>query len=363
MVIGGRCQLAIERLPQGHPLAEELREVLKASQRAATLTRQLLAFSRRQILQPRVLDLRKVVKDLEDMLSRLMGENVTVSITASPDAGRVKADPGQIEQVLLNLAVNARDAMPQGGRLDISIANLEVQSDRTPVYQDAQPGRYVLLSVSDTGCGMTPEVRSRVFEPFFTTKPVGRGTGLGLSSVYGIVKQSGGYITVWSSPGKGATFRIALPRVTDAADRGSRMGSAITVAKGSETILLAEDEQGVRDLIEDALREQGYRVLTATNEDEALLRARTFDGTIHLLLTDLVMHNIGGKELAARLKALRPKLRVIFISGYASEALIERGMMEPGVAFLQKPISLERLIRKVRHELERPAANGPKGSH
>jgi CheY-like chemotaxis protein len=305
-------------------------------------------------MEMKVLDLNTLMRDLDKMLHRVLGEDIGLATLLAADLGRVKADAGQMEQVILNLAVNAKDAMLDGGKLTIETANVELDGAYARAHIAVTPGRYVMLSVSDTGRGMTPEVKERIFEPFFTTKEKGKGTGLGLSTVYGIVKQSGGYVWVYSEPGQGTTFKIYLPRVEEEADALHRRVDVGDLQRGKETVLLVEDEAPVRGLAVRVLRNQGYRVLEAANGQEALSVAREHAGEkIHLLLTDVVMPQMGGTELADRLKALRPEIKVVFTSGYTDEAIVRHGVLEPGTDFLQKPFSPASLAQKVREVLDK----------
>ncbi len=352
-VIKGYSQLSLLDLKEDSPLWGNIQEIEKASQRATDLTRQLLAFSRRQILDLKVLDLNVLLKDVEKMLRRIIGEDIALVTLLSEGLGKVKVDPGQIEQVIFNLAVNARDAMPSGGKLSIETANAELDEEYARSHVNVAPGRYVRLSVSDTGVGMTQEVKERVFEPFFTTKEKGKGTGLGLSMVYGIVKQSEGNIWLYSEPGRGTTFRIYFPRTEEEADGLHREEVTDVFPRGSETILLVEDDELVRDLATRLLEQQGYRVLKATNGQEALRVAREHVGeTIHLLLSDIVMPQMGGKELGDWLKISRPNVKVLYTSGYADNAIVHQGVLDPGTHFLQKPFSLKTLSHKVREVLD-----------
>jgi signal transduction histidine kinase/DNA-binding response OmpR family regulator len=350
--IGGYTEILLRRLGDSDPLRRNAEEIKKAGDRAAALTRQLLAFSRQQVLQPTVLDLNTVVMNIEQLLRRLIGEDVQLKTELSSDVGPVRADAAQIEQVLMNLAVNARDAITSGGDLTIHTANVDLsRSDqREPFTVIAGP--YVLLSVADTGCGMTPEIRARAFEPFFTTKEPGRGTGLGLSTVYGIVKQSGGYIWVDSEVGQGTSVRIYLPRVKERARSEVRRPAPVSVPRGSETLLLVEDEEGVRDLIREWLIGHGYHVLAAANGVEAVEISNDYAGPIDLLLADVVMPLMGGPALSKHLASVRPDLKVIYVSGYADDALGDRQVIEAGAAFLQKPFTLDSLVRKVREILD-----------
>jgi PAS domain S-box-containing protein len=352
-VIKGYSQLSFLDLKEDNPVWGNIQEIDKATQRATDLTRQLLAFSRRQILNPKVLDLNALLKDLEKMLHRLIGEDVELVTLLSGDLGKVKVDPSQIEQVIFNLAVNARDAMPSGGKLAIETANAELDEEYAHAHVSVTPGRYVRLSVSDTGSGMTREVKEKIFDPFFTTKEKGKGTGLGLSMVYGIVKQSNGNIEVYSEPGRGTTFKIYLPRVEEELDTLHGQDETDSLPRGSETVLLVEDEELVRDLATRLLEQQGYRVLKAANGQKALLVAKEYVGeTIHLLLADIVMPQMGGKELADWLKISRPNVRVLYTSGYADTAIVHHGVLDPGTHFLQKPFSLKTLSHKVREVLD-----------
>jgi PAS domain S-box-containing protein len=353
-IIKGYSQLSLLDLKESDPLWGNIQEIQKATQRATDLTRQLLAFSRRQILDLKVLDLNTLLRELDKMLRRIIGEDIELVTLLSGDLGRVKIDPGQIEQVIFNLAVNARDAMPSGGKLIIETANVELDKEYANAHIGVVPGRYVRLSVSDTGFGMSREVREKVFEPFFTTKDKGKGTGLGLSTVYGIVKQSSGNIWVYSEPGHGTTFKIYLPRVEEELDTLQGQDETESSSRGSETVLLVEDEPLVRDLAHRILSQQGYKVLEAANGEEALRVVQEHIGEkIHLLLTDVVMPQMGGKELADQLKLLRPDVKVLYTSGYTDDAIVHHGVLEPGTHFLQKPFSPKTLSHKVREVLDR----------
>jgi two-component system cell cycle sensor histidine kinase/response regulator CckA len=335
--------------PAAHQLVEE---VARAGDHAAQLTRQLLAFSRKQVLAPRVLDPNALVREIERMLGRLIGADVSLASSLDPGLGRVRADPGQLEQVVLNLAVNARDAMPKGGHLTIETRNVEIDDEYARLVPNLRPGPYVLLAVTDTGVGMDPETKAHIFEPFFTTKEAGKGTGLGLATVYGIVDQSGGHIDVYSEPGRGTTFKIYLPRVTET-DTPSTVGEGWQkVPRGTETILLADDDQGVRALSRLALVSYGYTVLEAADGVEAARVGTAYPGPIHLLATDLVMPRAGGREAAERLRPVHPETRVLFLSGYTDDSLVRHGVLEDGVAFLQKPFTPTTLARKVREVLD-----------
>jgi PAS domain S-box-containing protein len=359
-VILGYSDAVLSGLPPEGPVRAMVEEVSQAGQRAAGLTRQLLAFSRQQLLEPRVLDLNTVVNGIEKMLGRLIGEDVSITCVLDPDLGRVRADPGQIEQVLMNLAVNARDAMPQGGRLTIETANVRLDETYTQSHPEVRPGRYVMLSLTDTGVGMDETTKARLFEPFFTTKEVGRGTGLGLATVYGIVKQSGGSIFVYSEPNRGTSFKIYLPRLEAVAPLPKSNPGLVKSSGGGETILLVEDEEAVRTLTRQVLESKGYTAIEARDGQDALHRAERYEGPIHLLLTDVVMPHLGGRELADRLKVSRPGLRVLYLSGYTDDAVVRHGVLEADVAFLQKPFTPAELARKVREVLDGPPANPDK---
>jgi len=350
--ISGFSDLLLEELPPGDSKREEVEEIARAAQRAATLTRQLLAFSRRQVLQPRVLDLNAVVQTLEKMLPRLLGEDIRVSLKLAPGLGAVRADPGQVEQVIVNLAVNSRDAMPEGGQLSIETANVELDATYANLHPDVVPGPYVALTVTDNGAGMDSETRAHVFEPFFTTKERGKGTGLGLSTVHGIVTQSGGSVAVYSEPGHGTAFNIYLPRV-DAPVQGNDAGPGEKAAPGgNEVILLVEDDPGVRRVALQVLSQKGYRVLVAPDANVALAMARTRAGAIHLVLTDLVLPGIQGRQMADRIVAARPDTRVLFMSGYTDDAVVRHGVLEESFPYLQKPFTPRSLAEKVREVLD-----------
>ncbi|HEX8843853.1 MAG TPA: response regulator [Pyrinomonadaceae bacterium] len=353
--ITGYSDLTLKRLRAEDPLRRNVEEIKKAGDRAASLTRQLLAFSRKQVLQPKVLDLNAVVSDMEKMLGRLIGEDIELQTALSSELGSVRADPGQIEQVLLNLAVNARDAMPHGGNLIIETENVSLNEGYTTRHIAVKPGAYVMLAVSDTGCGMNEETQSRIFEPFFTTKEVGKGTGLGLSTVYGIVKQSGGNIWVYSEVGVGTAFKIYLPRVEEAAQEYKPGHEVKEPLDGTEIILLAEDDERVRNLVREVLEGYGYRVLEAEAGGAALSVAERHGGPIHLLLTDVVMPKMSGRELADRLVQSRPGMKVLYMSGYTDESIVHHGVLDAGTPFIQKPFEPEALARKVRELLDEEA--------
>jgi CheY-like chemotaxis protein len=339
-------------LPPRHPSRGNLDEVFKASDRAAALTRQLLAFSRRQILKPEVLDLNGIVSEIDKMLRRLIGEDIGLVTVLAPGLGRVRADRALLGQVLLNLAVNARDAMPEGGTLAVETANMDLDAAAARNHPGVQPGPYIVLSVSDTGTGMPPEVQEHIFEPFFTTKEPDKGTGLGLSMVYGIVSQSGGSIEVASEPDQGTTFRIFLPRVDESAQSATERASSGRMPAGVETILLVEDESTVRSFARIVLERCGYRVLEAGSGPEALALAARHPTAINLLLTDVVMPEMNGRVLAERLVDLRPNLRVLYMSGHTGTALIAPNN---GSQLVQKPFSHGVLAAKVREVLDAPA--------
>ena len=344
-IINGYGELLRSRLPPGDPNREMLDTIVKAGERAATLTRQLLTFSRKQVVAPRVLDLNGVVSDMEKMLRRVIAEDIALTTSLQPDLGQIKADPGQLEQVLMNLAVNARDAMPQGGKLLIETTNMD------------RPGPYVMLAVSDSGHGMTPEVKARIFEPFFTTKETGNGTGLGLATVHGIVQQCGGYIEVESQPGAGTTFRIFLPRTEEAGHSHKSVHDLKVAPRGTETVLLVEDEDAVRSLGQHILHDCGYTVLEAADGKEALQVGMQHQGSIHLLVTDVVMPGVGGRLVAEQLVGLRPEMKVLYTSGYADDAVVHHGVLQDRMNFLQKPFVPVALAQKVREVLDGPSPN------
>lgn len=351
-VILGYSQILADSIPARSRLAESTAQIKSAADRAAGITRQLLAFSRKQVLSPRITSLNDIMLNLDSLLRRLIGEDIEVLTIPANDLGSVKADPGQIEQVIMNLALNARDAMPHGGKLTLETANAELDEAYSEDHQPIKPGAYVMLAVSDTGTGMTPEVQARVFEPFFTTKEVGKGTGLGLSMVYGIVKQSGGFIWVYSEPDRGTTFKIYFPRVdqpvqTAGGDR--RIGS---VQRGTETILLVEDDPQLRQLSSSVLAHCGYKVLVAASPQEGLDICESNHQDIRLLVTDVVMPRMNGRQLAERVLQILPNVRVLYISGYTNNAIVHYGVLDPGLWFLPKPFTLSALIAKVREVLD-----------
>jgi PAS domain S-box-containing protein len=352
-IVGYTDLLAAEFAPGDRHL-EDLEEIRKAARRAAALTRQLLAFSRKQVLEPRVIDVNGIVQNLDKMLRSLISENIDLKTRLADDLGAARADPNQIEQVIMNLAINARDAMPEGGALTIETANATLDADYASRHVSVVPGDYVMLAVTDTGCGMDEDTKARIFEPFFTTKPPGRGTGLGLSTVYGIVKQSGGNIWLYSEPGKGTTFKVYLPSVEEAPEVVGKRAAPAGRSAGRETILVVEDDEQLRHLTHRALAAQGYTVLEADRGNTALDIARRHKGRIDLLLTDVVMPDTNGRKLAESLRATRPGLRVLFMSGYPDGAILHNGMLEHGVAYLSKPFTTEAMTRKVRDILDAP---------
>ncbi len=353
-VIAGYARLVADALPRNDPKRDEVNQIVEAADRAASLTRQLLAFGRRQVLQPRVLDLNAVVSGVAEMLERLLGDDVRLVVRASPTLGRVEVDEGQVQQVLMNLAVNARDAMPEGGTLTIATRDLVVTETNRPAYTPVPPGAYVVVDVSDTGTGMDADTCARIFEPFFTTKPAGQGTGLGLSTVYGIVKQSGGYIGVASEPGRGTCFTLYFPRVEAVqAPAPGAPPAPSPRARGGETVLVVEDQPTVRQLVRRVLEDHGYRVWVAANGREGLEAIERAGSAIHVLVTDLVMPELSGLELWRHARTLQPDLRVVFTSGYSHEAR-EAGRLPEASRFLPKPFTPEDLLRELEAALGRP---------
>ncbi|PYO26618.1 MAG: hybrid sensor histidine kinase/response regulator [Gemmatimonadetes bacterium] len=350
-VITTYCDLLLEDLAREDPKRDDVEQVRKAADGAAALTRQLLAFSRQQVVEPRVVSLNTVVEGLQKILRRVIGEDIDLAITLAPDLGAVRADVGQLEQVLMNLAVNARDAMPTGGRLTIETANVEHDPDYARDQEAAAVRRFAMLAVSDTGCGMDEATKARIFEPFFTTKEPGKGTGLGLATVYGIVNQAGGFIWVYSEPDQGTSFKVYLPEVDATAERPTAVPGA-RVPGGTETVLLVEDAAAVRAVTKQVLERQGYKVLEAADGEAALQLAQRHRGPIDLLLTDVVMPRLSGRELAGQFARLRPDTRVLYASGYTDDSVVRHGILESGTAYLQKPFSPESLARKVRDVLD-----------
>ncbi|HTB83190.1 MAG TPA: response regulator [Candidatus Sulfotelmatobacter sp.] len=359
----GQSELLLEDLPAGSPLTTNAIEITNAANRAASLTRQLLAYGRKQILRPELLDLNTVLAGLEGTLRHLMGRAAVVCLVPAIGLRLVKADAGQLEQVILNMVINAGDAMPNGGKLIMETANLAFDDQSVGRYPELKPGGYVMLAITDTGTGMSDAVKARVFEPFFTTKDVGQGTGLGLSTCYGIIKQSGGHISVYSEPGRGTTFKIYLPQFESDAQPLVRPLDSPDLPRGTETILLAEDDPALREMAAILLRRLGYTVLTATNGVEALsLKHQRDIGHIDLLFTDVVMPHMSGKELADRVQALYPRTRILFTSAYTENAIVHQGVLAPGVALLQKPFTPSALANKIREVLDQPDAPKPTGA-
>jgi len=350
--IVGYSDLLAAELGDNAQQREDIEEIRKAARRAAALTRQLLSFSRKQVLEPRIVDVNGVVLNLDKMLRSLMSENIELETQLAEDLDAARVDPNQLEQVIMNLAINARDAMPDGGTVTIETANATLGEDYAAKHVSVIPGDYVMLAVTDTGCGMTEATKARIFEPFFTTKPAGRGTGLGLSTVYGIVKQSGGNIWLYSEPNKGTTFKIYLPAVDALPEDIGKAAPVEAERQGSGTVLVVEDDEQLRRLTHRALAAQGYEVLEADRGRSALDAARRHEGPIDLLVTDLVMPDTNGPKLAETLRAARPGLRVLFMSGYPDGAIVHHGMLEAGVAYLAKPFTTEAITRKVREVLE-----------
>ena len=351
--IMGYSDLTLRRLGEGDPLRGNIEEIKKAGERAATLTRQLLAFSRRQVLKPKVFNLNLVITDMEKMLNRLIREDIDIRLKLAPDVGQIKADPGQLEQVVVNLVVNARDAMPGGGRLTIQTSNVYLSEEYASEHIAVTPGPHVMLVVSDTGVGMDEKTRGRIFEPFFTTKEAGKGTGLGLSTVYGIVKQSGGNVWVYSEVGLGTAFKIYLPRVDAAAEQIQKRGRGEETRQGTGTILLVEDDESVRSIALQTLEMYGYRILEARNGEEALVIASRREEKLDLLLTDVVMPGMSGRQLVQRLQALRPDINVLYMSGYTEDAIRYHGVLGEGTAFIEKPFTPDKLGHKVREVLDK----------
>jgi PAS domain S-box-containing protein len=354
MVILGYSEFLLERVGPEQALRAPAQEISNAAQRASALTRQLLAFSRKQMMAPKILDLNGVVTENLKMLTRVIGEDIDLVMVPGADLGAVRADVGQVEQVIMNLAVNARDAMPSGGKLTLETANVALDEDYARFHAPLKPGNYVMLAISDTGAGMDAETQSHIFEPFFTTKGM-KGTGLGLSTVYGIVKQSGGYIWVYSEVGKGTTFKIYLPRIADKAESAAQVIAAKEAAlaePGTETILLVEDEPNLRYLARQFLEKQGYRVLEAADGAVAMQIAVAHEGAIHLLLTDVIMPGLNGREVAQRIAEIRPNVKVLYMSGYTENVIGHNGILDAGVSLLQKPFNLRDLKDKVREALD-----------
>jgi signal transduction histidine kinase/ActR/RegA family two-component response regulator len=351
-LISGYSEIILSRLGARDSLRGEVEEVRKAASRGSALTRQLLAFSRRQTVEPQVIDLNTLVNDMQKMLRRMIGEHIDLTTSLSPNLYRVKVDPGQMEQVVMNLAVNARDAMPRGGKISICTANVELTESEEPVKKGLTPGPYVMLQFSDNGHGMNAETLQHLFEPFFTTKEKGKGTGLGLATIHAVVKEGHGDVWAQSQVGRGTTFTIYLPRVEGTIEQQLQEGVSREEGSGTETILLVEDEDGVRRLLKHVLVRRGYNVLEAATGAEALSILQRERGPIHLLLTDIVMPRMSGRELADKVVRLRPDLKVIFMSGYTDEVLIGAGGTHPGAVFLQKPLRPEMVVARVREVLD-----------
>jgi nitrogen-specific signal transduction histidine kinase/ActR/RegA family two-component response regulator len=360
--ITGYSDLVLRRLGSVDPLRRSVEEIRRAAERAASLTHQLLAFSRKQMMQVKVLDLNAVVAEMESFLRRLIGEDIQLVTSLDPDLRRVKADPGQIEQVIMNLVVNARDAMPQGGRLRIETKDVSLSEPYLDDAGSVESGDYVVLSIADTGIGMNSEIKQKIFEPFFTTKEEGKGTGLGLAMVYGIVKQSGGSIRVHSEAGAGTTFMVYLPAVEEFVKAQSNGSRHIEAPGGTETVLLVEDEDMVRELVVEVLETEGYTVFSARRGAEALRLCAEQIMPINLLITDVVMPEMSGRELAEHLTARHPEIKVLFISGYTDDAIFRHGVQESNVAFLQKPFTTSELAAKVRSVLDADANRVNRGS-
>ena len=351
-VIIGYGELIQDKLLEADPLHAKVEEILKAGRRAAALTHQLLVFSRQQVLEPKTLNLNSIVMDMNKMLPRLVGEHIELTTSLARDLASVRADQGHIEQVIMNLAVNARDAMPEGGKLTIETANVEFDDHYALGHNQVFPGSFIMLAVTDTGIGMDAGTQSRIFEPFFTTKEQGKGPGLGLATVYGAVKQSGGFVWVYSEPGHGTTFKIYLPRVQGGTEKEQRNIGTKKLVRGTETVLLVEDEESLNKLTGEMLQESGYRVLKASNGVEALEISQRYEGTIHLLLTDVVMPKMGGPALAKQLAVLRPEMKLLYMSGYTRNALVTQELAESGSGLLQKPFTRDTLTRKAREILD-----------
>lgn len=351
-IILGYSQILADGLPQGSRLADSTKQIKSAADRAAGITRQLLAFSRKTVLLPHVINLNDIVLNLDFLLRRLIGEDIEVFTAAAKDLGSVKADPSQVEQILMNLALNARDAMPHGGKLTVETSNVTLDGRYVRDHQSVESGRYVMLAVSDTGEGMTAETQARIFEPFYTTKEVGKGTGLGLSMVYGIVKQSGGYIWVYSEPGQGSTFKIYFPRVDEPAELLEPEKHVQKVQRGTETILLVEDDEQLRELSSSVLTNCGYNVLVASSPEQGLTICKASANEIRLLVTDVVMPRMNGRQLAEQVLKIHPEMKVLYISGYTNNAIGHYGVLDPGLWFLPKPFTLSDLVEKVREVLD-----------
>jgi PAS domain S-box-containing protein len=351
-VISGYSELLLVKVPINDPMRESIKAISEAGERAASLTRQLLAFSRQTVMESKILDLNTIVSDTEKMLRRLIGEDILLTAVLDPTISRVKVDPGQIGQVLMNLAVNARDAMPKGGKLTIETGNIKLDEMYVRMHPEVQAGRYVMLVMSDTGCGMTPLIKSHIFEPFFTTKGVGKGTGLGLAVVHGIIMQSGGHVEVYSEPNLGTTFKIYLPAVDEEIETSDKL-YADNHLRGTETLLLVEDEESVRELVCLVLQTHGYKVVQANDGKEALRMLERHNVRIDLLVTDVVMPGMGGRELAEFLLPKFPQMKALYMSGYTDDAVVRHGILQAEIDFIQKPYSPHALLRKIRQVLDR----------
>ncbi len=360
-VINGYCDMLLDKLPAGDALRERIEPIRQAGEQAARLTQQLLAFSRRQVLEPQVLNLNEIVAGTQEMLRRLLGADIELVAMLDPALGAIMADPGQMNQVLMNLLINARDAMPGGGKIVVETANVDLDEAYAARHPEVNPGPYVMLAVSDTGTGIEPGTLEHIFEPFFTTKPRGKGTGLGLATVYGIVRQSGGWIWVYSEPGLGTTFKIYLAR-TGVAPRAVPEERAPGFARGTETVLVVEDNDKVRDLGASVLRDAGYQTLMAASGQDALRYFEDGGVPIHLLFTDVIMPGMNGRDLAGRVAGLSPSTRVLYTSGYTADVIVHRGVLDEGVDYLRKPFTPSRLLAKVREILDRPPASGAPGA-
>jgi len=356
----GYSDMLIRSIPSTDPMQESLSQIHNAEERAAELIRQLLAFSRKQILEPKVLEFNAIVNKNVSLLRRLIGEDIIVTTELDPTVKLVKVDPGQIQQVLMNLAVNARDAMPKGGRLTLKTRTVTIDINDDQSHPEVHPGTYSMLSVSDTGTGMNEETKSHIFEPFFTTKEIGKGTGLGMAVVHGVVKQSGGHIEVWSELGKGTTINVYFPQIQEVISTNKPETKGFPLPTGNETVLLVEDEDAVRAIARHILRSCGYSLLEASNGQEAIFVATNHNGPIHLVLSDVVMPHLGGRQLGDQLEALRPGIKILFMSGYADDAIIRHGVTEENVAFLQKPFTPFTLAQKVREVLDDTRPLSPK---
>ncbi|PWB66493.1 MAG: hybrid sensor histidine kinase/response regulator, partial [Deltaproteobacteria bacterium] len=355
-VVTGYCELLLARRSPDDPDRHAIEEIEKAGDQAALLTRQLLAFSRKQILQPRVISLNEIVYGIETMLERLIGKQIALKTVIDTNLWKARVDPSQIEQVILNFAINSRDAMPEGGSLCLSTANVMLDASFARRHVGAKAGPYAMLTVQDTGCGMDESTISRLFEPFFTTKEAGRGAGLGMPMVYGIVKQSSGYIDVESAVGRGTTFRVYFPRAVEEPAEARKSEASADPLAGTEVILVVEDEKAVRDLVAQVLSAKGYRVLPAPDGNQGLRICKEFRGPIDLLITDALMSGMSGRELSERMALLHPEMNVLFISGYTRDAIVQQGILPAGAAFLQKPFKIGSLMRKVREVLDSESA-------